>query len=595
MVGRGCGWSRGGKAQTPELRHEQAIYDLAVSPAGGRIATSSYDRTTKVWDSYSGALHGKPLEHDDHVYTASFSPDGSRLATGSRDRMVRLWDPYRGVQVASPIHHPEALTRVLFTSDGFHLVSGSRDGDVNCWNMEPRAVRPLLLKHDEAVPLAVFDCDEPLLLTLSQGNRARLFSLKEGRQKGLAIPTPGKMVLSGPKVNPRFADAFSAKKARSYLAKNVLPLMAAIDRSKTSAFAIDPTFTRMLIGQTDGMVWDLERGALIRRIQLTGAKVVCLDLEGGFGLAGQEDGSAVLFEVISGEGQKVVKHEEIVTSVVLDVERGQFATGSMDNTARIWSLADGQAKTPPLRHSDKASPFGITCRFRPDGGLLATGGSHDSALRLWRTSDGSPHGQPLMHDDFLTAFAFSHDGLRIATGTPTHDGAGDVTVWDVATGVKLSGIAGHPETILWLQFSQDDRFLVSSSADGTVLVSAQAPKGRFEDLPKLAEWLANRRLDEAGSFQSSLGSSGKSKEGWAPWFLEKVKERGMAPGFLPEVKRQDFGRTFASLRKALVDSPMDREIMGKLGRALRTSQWPRHQIEADLYDRLSGNKAGEKK
>jgi hypothetical protein len=200
-----------------------------------------------------------------------------------------------------------------------------------------------------------------------------------------------------------------------------------------------------------------------------------------------------------------------------------------------------------------------------------------------------------MHDDFLTAFTFSRDGLRIATGTPTHDGSGDVTVWDVATGVKLSGIAGHPETILWLQFSQDDRFLVSSSADGTVLVSAQAPKGRFEDLPKLAEWLANRRLDEAGSFQSSLGSSGKSKEGWAPWFLEKVKERGMAPGFLPEVKRQDFGRTFASLRKALVDSPMDREIMGKLGRALRTSQWPRHQIEADLYDRLSGNKAGEKK
>lgn len=581
-----------GRPQTPELRHKESIYHLAVSAAGGRIATSSYDRTTKVWDSFTGALHGQPLEHADHVYHSSFSPDGSRIATASRDRTVRVWDPYRGISMMAPIHHPEALTRVLFTPDGHHLVSGSRDGDVNCRRVTPTKSMPLRLQHRDSVPLAVFDRNEPLLLTLSGEGRARLFDLEEGVQEGIAIPTPGKLVLAGPRINPRFADSFSARRVRSLLAKNVLPLMAAIDRSKAAAFALDPSFSRMLIGHSDGLVilWDLEKARAIHQTRLAEGGITCLDLEEDHALSGHADGVVNLFNPESGEIRCQVKHKSKVTSVVLDAEHSQFATGAMDNAARLWKLEDGVAKSPWLEHSDKASLFGTTCRFSPDGALLATGGSHDATLRLWRTSDGRPHLRPLIHDDFLTAFAFSHDGLRIATGTPRHDGQADVTVWDVATGVKLNPPLVHPEAILWLQFSQDDRFLASTSGDGTVLVSAQAPGGRLDDLPALAEWLVSRRLDETGSFQLPGSQPAESGRTWLRWFQESPGERAIAPGFSRMVKLPEPARNFGALRKALVDSPMDREIMVRLADALRTSSWPRHQIEADLYEKLAREK-----
>ena len=117
----------------------------------------------------------------------------------------------------------------------------------------------------------------------------------------------------------------------------------------------------------------------------------------------------------------------------------RLASGSSDNTIRLWDAATGQPLGEPLRgHEDTI----ISVAFSPDGARLASG-SYDNTIRLWDPTTGRQIGEPLRgHVGFVDSVAFSPDGTRLAS----RGGFGDRTtrLWDVATGRQI----GEPHS--WL-------------------------------------------------------------------------------------------------------------------------------------------------
>jgi eukaryotic-like serine/threonine-protein kinase len=69
---------------------------VAFAPDGHTLATTSADRTVRLWNlSNRERPHqlGAPLTgHTSTVVGVAFAPDGHTLATTSVDRTVRLWD-----------------------------------------------------------------------------------------------------------------------------------------------------------------------------------------------------------------------------------------------------------------------------------------------------------------------------------------------------------------------------------------------------------------------------------------------------------------------------------------------------------------------
>jgi WD40 repeat protein len=68
------------------------VWYATWNPAGTLIATTSFDRTVKVWDAQELTQIASFAGHTDEVMMAAFDATGSKLVTTSSDGRLRVWD-----------------------------------------------------------------------------------------------------------------------------------------------------------------------------------------------------------------------------------------------------------------------------------------------------------------------------------------------------------------------------------------------------------------------------------------------------------------------------------------------------------------------
>ncbi|NEO54723.1 MAG: WD40 repeat domain-containing protein [Okeania sp. SIO3B5] len=151
-------------------------------------------------------------------------------------------------------------------------------------------------------------------------------------------------------------------------------------------------------------------------------------------------------------------HSQWIECFALSPDRQVLASGSYDQTIRLWNIRTGE-EIHICRHGEQI----ISVAFNLDGWILASG-STNGKIKLWDLKQGKLKNTLYSNLEWIVSLAFSPDGKALFSGGKN----GKIEKWDLDSGQLIDTLDGHSGAVFSLTFSPDGQTLASGSQDKTI-------------------------------------------------------------------------------------------------------------------------------
>ena len=292
--------------------HSAPIYAVKFTPDNQMLVTASEDKTIKIWHRTTYQEICTLTGHSQAVLCLAISPNSHILASGSADHTIKLWHLQTGQEIATLTGHNKSVLSLAISPNSHILASSSADHTIKLWNIQTGQLLHTLTDHRKSVLCLGISTDGRILASGSADRTTKLWNL-----------STGELIHSFQKEGMVFSVDFHPSK----------PILVTASSNRTLK------------------VWDLATFELIRSI---------------------DTGDVVTSVVISPDGEHFASAEMFTipdVGSVRELETGKYRTSFLNEYNDLDSLID---------HSDTV----YSIQFSPDGAIIATG-SRDNTIKLW--------------------------------------------------------------------------------------------------------------------------------------------------------------------------------------------------------------------
>jgi WD40 repeat protein len=311
--------------------------------------------------------------HEKPITDVAFSPDGAILASSSVDATVRLWEVATGRELATLHGHPNQVNTIAFSPDGTLLASGNGTTLGSTGSIAiPENGTPYMLLNETPMPLP----NMVILWDVATGTKRRRWDGFQTAMFTVAFSPDGRLLAagSGTPTGP-IDDAVRLWNVATGELEATLR-----ERGTVWSIAFSPDGKTLASGNGEGItLWDVKTGKA-RASLSKGANLSLAFSPDGKLLASSYSYSGVrLWDITTNqELAKLGGHEGIVYALAFKPDGTLLASAGKDGTVRLWNMAT--TRLVATLSIPQTSIGGVA--FSPDGTLLASGSS-DGLIRLW--------------------------------------------------------------------------------------------------------------------------------------------------------------------------------------------------------------------
>ena len=438
--------------------HEASVLEVAYSPDGEFVATTSADQTVKLWATDGQLLHS--FAGNATTFGLAFHPQQQLLSVTNLDGSLQIWNLKTKALEQTIQAHEGAAWDVEFSPTGDFLVSGGADRQVKVWSLDGRLINTLSGHKGMVWQVAVSPTDQTISsasldgtanVWTAEGQLLRSIPATETNSSVWSVafsPTENVMAMAGnDAVIQLWQSATDSLQSLTGHTKRIDRLAFSADGDAIASTALDQTIR---IWSKEGDPWRvLQLSGEIRRLGFSPNQPQSIVTAGNGITAQLRQWETPLLKTIFLDGNSW----DVAIS-----PNGERIIGGDSSQINVW---DTNRNTIATLEAEQDTLLGFD--FSPDGQLIAAAG-RSGTIRLWtqagrflRTLEG--------HQLQTWDVAFSPDGQRVAAGAED----GTIRIWTV-DGQLLHTLSGHEGRVYRVAFSPDGQQLVSSGADGTVQI-----------------------------------------------------------------------------------------------------------------------------
>ena len=445
------------------------IFSLAFSHNEKLLVTGSIDGEVCLWKWQENKLIFQYQAHKTIVESVVFSCDNSKIASSSRDRSIKIWDVSTGQCILSLDLDKNIgiVKNLVFNQDGNKLFAYSNQ-QVISWDLDTGNYQILIESQHRIFSLClaskddflVFGCENGVVYIwdLNKEEFLNQFSNNSGIVLSVKVTEDNQIFACG--IKDKNVNIWNLTNYKSIEIQSQSYNISLIDISSNGKYIATGSGEKVI------KIWDIDTGLYLQNLSghVSEINAVTFSNSNRILATASVDRTVKIWDITTGKCLKTLQgRADFVHSVVFSSNNRIVISGSQ-HSIYFWDIDSQQCISTFFETKDWLSSLIVS----QDEKIIACAniGNEDNFIRIWQIDDLNhyltksnqiPNKILKGHDDNIWSISFNPDGSKIVSASSDRT----VKIWNSQTGQCLKTLSGHNRPVLCVSFSPNGNTVAS--------------------------------------------------------------------------------------------------------------------------------------